>query len=234
MKDTKGVLCALLSSGKDSVYAMHRMRQQGYSIACCGTVHSQNPDSYMYHTPLTHAAALQAEAMGLPCLTVDTEGEKEEEVGALRTLLIRAKDTYNIDGVVGGALYSEYQRSRIADVCEELGLELHAPLWHMGQEKEVREVLAAGFTFVLTKVAAEGLDKGWLGRPITEKDIDVLSGKLGLNVAGEGGEYESLVLDGPGFLKRLELSGVRVECEGSGGSGDVCRLSADVRLVDKP
>jgi asparagine synthase (glutamine-hydrolysing) len=60
----------------------------------------------------------------------------------------------------------------------------------------------------MTKVAAEGLDKSWLGREITSKDIDNLvkiHTKNQINIAGEGGEFETLMVDGPIFSKKIDV-----------------------------
>ena len=78
----------------------------------------------------------------------------------------------------------------------------------MDQEKELRLLLDRGFSILFSSVAAQGLDASWLGRILTQKDIDGLAKiakKHGLNVAGEGGETESLVLDCPLFKKKLEI-----------------------------
>ncbi len=78
----------------------------------------------------------------------------------------------------------------------------------MNQELEMRNLLDEGFEIIFSSIAAEGLDKSFLGRVITEKDVDKLvsiSKKVGMNVAGEGGEFESLVLDCPVFRKKIEI-----------------------------
>jgi asparagine synthase (glutamine-hydrolysing) len=216
-------LCALLSSGKDSVYALYTMQKMNYEISVCATIQSENQDSYMYHTPAIELAKQQSESMGIPFISETTPGKKEVELQALKIILQRAINEYDIDGVVSGALFSDYQRSRIETICEELGLQVFAPLWHIDQEQEVREILDAGFIFVLSKVAAMGLDRTHVGRPITHEDIDEFTKKLGLNVAGEGGEYESLVLDGPNFSSPLTLEETSVICE-QNGSVEVCEL----------
>ncbi len=216
-------ICALLSSGKDSVYALYLMQKMNYAVVCTATVLSENKDSYMYHTPAISFAKRQSESMGLPFLSATTAGNKEEELAALKDVLLRAIQEHHIDGVVSGALFSNYQRERIELVCEELGLQVFAPLWHLDQEMEVREILDAGFSFVLSKVAADGLDRSWVGRVITHIDVDILASRLGLNVAGEGGEYESLVINGPNFSYPLSLEGLDIVCEKE-GSVEVCEL----------
>ncbi|TGC08728.1 diphthine--ammonia ligase [Methanolobus halotolerans] len=206
-------LGVLFSSGKDSNYAMHIMQEQNYAVECLITIKSQNPDSYMFHTPNIGLAQLQAEAMGIPLIEEITPGEKEKELEDMKNAIRRAREEFGIEGVVTGALYSNYQRERIEKVCDELGLKAFSPLWHIDQEKEMRQLLSIGFDFIFSSIAAYGLDKSWVGRRIGEKDIDRLvrlNEKIGLNIAGEGGEFESFVLDGPMYHKRIEIKELEV------------------------
>lgn len=202
-------LGALFSSGKDSSYALYLMQKQGYEIKCLITIKSKNPDSFMFHTPNIEMTKLQAEAMELPLLEQTTEGKKEDEIRDLEKALEKAKEKYKIGGVVTGALFSDYQRTRIEKVCDKINLKVFSPLWHKDQEKEVRDLVKEGFKVVLSSVAAEGLDRNWLGKELGNGMIDrlvKLNKKSGLNVAGEGGEYESLVLDAPMFKKKIEIT----------------------------
>ncbi|MBW2971607.1 diphthine--ammonia ligase, partial [Candidatus Woesearchaeota archaeon] len=202
-------LGVMFSSGKDSAYALWVMRKQNYPIRCLITLKSANPDSYMFHTPNIDIASLQAKAMQIPIIVQETLGEKEKELLDMKKAIERAKKEYGIEGVVTGALYSQYQRERIEKICDSLGLKIFSPLWHMDQEKEMRQLVKEGFDVVLSSVAAEGLDKSWLGRKVTSSDIDKLADlhkKIGFHVAGEGGEFESLVLDGPMFKQRIEIT----------------------------
>ncbi|MBW2991605.1 diphthine--ammonia ligase, partial [Candidatus Woesearchaeota archaeon] len=141
-------------------------------------------------------------------ISVDSRGEKEKELLDLENALVKAKEKFKIQGVITGALYSNYQRERIEKVCSKLKLKVFSPLWHSNQELELREIIRNKFKIIMTAIAAEGLDKNWLGRELNEKDVDKLAElnkKIGINVAGEGGEYESLVLDGPNFSKKIKI-----------------------------
>jgi len=201
-------LGALVSGGKDSLYAMHVMREHYYDISCIMTIKSRNKESYMFHTPAIDIVNLQAKALGLPMIAQTTKGKKEEELKDLEKALKKAKKKHSIEGVVTGALYSTYQRERIEKICDKLGLKIFSPLWHINQESEMHEILDAGFNFIFTAIAADGLDKTWLGRTITRKDISRLADlnkKIGLNIAGEGGEFESLVIDMPGFKQKIKI-----------------------------
>ncbi|HLC46834.1 MAG TPA: diphthine--ammonia ligase [Candidatus Nanoarchaeia archaeon] len=201
-------LGAMISSGKDGLFAAFTMKKQNYDLSCMITMKSANPDSFMFHTPNVRMAELQAKAMGIPIIVQKTAGKKEGELNDLEFALRKAKKKHKIEGVITGALYSSYQRERIEKVCDKLGLKVFSPLWHIDQEQELRSLLRQGFKIVISSIAAEGLDKGWLGRPLAQEDVDklvLLKKEYGINVAGEGGEYESLVLDCPLFRKRIEI-----------------------------
>ena len=202
-----------ISGGKDSTFAMHIMEKQNYEISCLISLRSANPDSYMFHTPNIDMTRMQAEAIGLPLIEQETKGEKENELADLKAALILAKKEHRIDGVVTGALYSNYQRERIESIADSLGLKIFSPLWHMDQEMEMRNIIDAGFKIILSSVAAEGLNKTWLGRELGHKDVDklvALNKKIGLNIAGEGGEFESLVVDGPMFKKKIQIVDAKI------------------------
>jgi diphthine-ammonia ligase len=210
-------LGVLFSTGKDSSFALHVMRKRNYDIVCLITLQSENLDSYMFHTPAVELAHLQAEALGIPIVVGQTKGRKEEELEDLARILKQAQKNHQIDGVITGALYSNYQRQRIEKICDSIGLKCYSPLWHINQEQEMRQLLREGFKVVLTSYAAYGFDKSWLGRPLTEKDVDrlvELNRKIGINIAGEGGEFESFVTWMPGFAKRIILQGISVEKTG--------------------
>ncbi len=209
-------LGVLWSSGKDSAYAAYTMNQMNYELTCLISIKSKNPDSYMFHTPNINLVEKQAEAMEFPLIIEETEGKKEIELDDLRKAIEKAKQEYNIDGIVTGALYSDYQRQRIEKICEQLGLKVFSPLWHIDQELEMRSVIKNNFEIIFSSIAAYGLDKTWLGKIITNKEIDKLSelnNNIGLNIAGEGGEFESLVLDCPLFMKKIIVKDAYIQEE---------------------
>ncbi|HLC51417.1 MAG TPA: diphthine--ammonia ligase [archaeon] len=197
-------LVALFSGGKDSTYALYKALQQGHEIVTLLTVYSKNHESYMYDTSNTFLAKLQAEAMGLKIIEAKSAGKKEEEVEDLKQFLSKIK----AEGVVCGALASDYQRIRVQRVCDELGLKLLAPLWHTEFEQYLRNIVKDGFEVIFTRVAAHGLDERWLGRRLDEaaiKDLIDIAKKTRMNLGGEGGEYDSKVLFGPIFRRRITI-----------------------------
>jgi len=210
-------LGVLFSGGKDSTYSAYIMQRQNYELACLITMRSANKESFMFQSAGVEMAELQAEAMGLPLVVGKTKGEKEKELMDLEKTIKTAKERYKLEGIVSGALFSTYQRDRIEKICDKLGLKIFAPLWHKPQEEEMRELLANGFTFVLSAVAAEGLDKSWLNRVIMLDDVKVLQKlheKNKIGIAGEGGEFESIVLDCPLFKRRIIIEEMEMREEG--------------------
>ena len=64
------------------------------------------------------------------------------------------------------------------------------------------------FEAIITGVSAQGLTQEWLGRKIdrtTIEDLMKLSSQYGISIVGEGGEYETLVLDAPFFKKKIKV-----------------------------
>jgi diphthine-ammonia ligase len=201
-------IAVLFSGGKDSVYAAYLAKQAGNELACAIVIKSENQDSYMFHTPSIEKSEKQVEVMEIPLLVHGTKGEKEKELEDLSDAIKIAKEKYGIEGVVTGALHSEYQASRIGKICEDLGLESINPLWHREEIGYLNELIEKDFDIVITAVAAYPLDGSWLGRKIDGKfveEVAELKEKYKIHPAGEGGEFETFVLNCPLFSKGLKI-----------------------------
>jgi diphthine-ammonia ligase len=198
----------LFSGGKDSVCAAYLAKQVGHELSCAIVINSENQDSYMFHTPSIKKAEKQVEIMGIPLLIFNTKGEKEEELKDLSDAIKIAKKKYGIEGIITGALHSEYQASRVSRICKDLGLESINPLWHKDEIEYLNELIKNGFDVIITAVAAYPLDLSWLGRKIDEdfiKEVGELKKKYKIHPAGEGGEFETFVLNCPLFKRRLKV-----------------------------
>lgn len=211
----------LFSGGKDSCLAMHRvMQEKGNEIACLISLISSNPESYMFHTPNIHIVEMQAKAIGIPLVKVETAGEKEKELLDLQKAIEYAKKLYSIEGIVTGAIRSEYQASRIQKICDKLKLKCINPLWHMDQIEELHELIKEGFEVIISGVFAYGLGKEMLGKQIDEQMIaklKKLQDTMKINPAGEGGEIETTVLDAPFFKQKLKITESKTEYENNSG-----------------
>ena len=209
-------LAALFTGGKDSTYAIYLAKGQGHNLVGLITLKSENPSSYMFHTPAIELTKLQAQALELPIIFGTTKGEKEKELIDLELVIKKAQKKLHFEGLITGALFSEYQSSLIQKIADKLGLKVISPLWHKAQEKEMEELLKLNFKIIFTAVAAEGLDKSWLNRVINSKDLDhlkQLNKKYQFHLAGEGGEFESAVLDCPLFSQKIVIEDFMIEEE---------------------
>jgi len=221
----------LFSGGKDSTYSALIARQKD-DIRCLVTLSPARSDSYMFHYPNVMWTPLQAQAMHLPQVVVKTQGIKEEELVDLKRAIQSARDGYSIEAVYTGALASVYQKSRVERICGELGVEAVSPLWGIDQVEHLNNLVAGGFTVIVTGVAALGLDESWLGRELDEEAIGGLASlkrKFGVNPGLEGGEGETFVLDCPLFDRRIEVLDSKKHWHGDAGFLEI----VDARLGPK-
>ena len=225
-------LAALVSGGKDSIYAAY-LASKKHEIVCLVSFKSKRDDSYMFHIPNVHLVESQAKSMDLPLISVESSGIKEKELKDIERALKAAIKEYKIEGVVSGALASNYQKERIDKICKKLKIESIAPLWHIDPEKYLNNLIKNNFEVIITQVAADGLDESFLGKKLDKNLIEKLkkiNEKIGFHLGFEGGEAESLVLDCPMFKKRLEVE----ESEKHMESEHFGKLSISrIRLADK-
>jgi len=209
-------VAALVTSGKDSAMALYRVLKKGYEVKFLVTMLPQREDSWMFHYPNIHLTGLFADAVDIPLVKAETVGIKEAEVEDLKKLLA----TLDVDAVVSGAISSHYQKKRIDRVCRELGLKSIAPLWHEDPRKLLTELVKLKIETIIVGVYAHGFTQDWLGRKIdqaTINDLVELNKKYQVSLVGEGGEYETLVLDAPFFKKKMQLIETEKVWEGQSG-----------------
>lgn len=203
-------VAALVSGGKDSVLALWCAQNHGWDVTHVVTVRPRAEDSYMFHAPNTALGPLIAQAVGAAHVEVESAGEKERELADLEAALA----SLPIDGFVSGALASEYQRTRLEGIGHRLRLCSFTPLWHKRPEEVLRTVAGPGWDVRFAAVAAEGLGEEWLGARLTPARVErllALRDRYGLHPAGEGGEFETLVLDAPCYARPIEVVRARAE-----------------------
>jgi diphthine-ammonia ligase len=215
-------VACLFSGGKDSTYAAYVAMQRGWEIASLLTIRPADPESMMFHVPNLSVTSMQAEALGLPQIEETASPGGQGELDALRRIFRRA----DADGIVVGAIASDYQHSRVNRIAAETGLRVFAPLWRQDPERLVHDYLAAGMRIAFSSVSAEGFDATWLGRiwdTRTVEDLLALHRTRGVHPCGEGGEFETLVLDAPFFARPLEILEAVPEWHGTAGVWRVVR-----------
>src|SRR5271170_2661665 len=150
---------ALVSGGKDSIYAAYLAETQGRTVDELVVLRPADPESMMFHTPNLELVALQAEAWGKSYRSVPVDGR--DEASELATLERSIAGTRG--WVVAGAIASSYQWARLLEVAGHVDRPVYTPLWRKDPGRVVREEIAAGLDIRLVHLAAEPLGPELLG-----------------------------------------------------------------------
>jgi ABC transporter with metal-binding/Fe-S-binding domain ATP-binding protein len=213
-------LALLLSGGKDSLLAYQKACEE-HEVVCLISLISKNKESYMFHVPNIHITKYQAQAMDLPIIEKITPGEKEVELAQLQEAILQAKEEYQIQGIVSGAIKSTYQASRIEKICKDLDLWNFNPVWLTPQLDVLEQIQKNNFKTIISGVFAYPFDKSFLGKVIDEnmiKKLKEFGEKYQINEAGEGGEIETTVLDAPFFKKEIVVTKSNIEYDNYAGT----------------
>jgi uncharacterized protein (TIGR00290 family) len=165
-------------------------------------------DAWMFHTPNLGVVRGVAQCLGIPLIEAPCRAGAEEEVADLEAALAKAQRGLRLDGIVSGALASEYQKTRLDAIGHRLGLKTFSPLWHKEPKAYLRGLLSGGYDIRFSRTAAEGVPNAWAGQPLDLAKVEAMEGHPARpHVAGEGGEYETLVVAAPHYKGRLECKG---------------------------
>ena len=208
----------LFSGGKDSGLALLYAKKYT-NVKCLIIMQSKNVESYMFHTPNIRWAEKQAKATGLPYIIQITDGEKEKELQDLKQAIKIAKQKYKVQAIVTGAIESVYQASRVQTITNDLKMECFNPLWQKDQIEVLEEIIREKFEVIIIGTFGYGMDK-LIGRKIDKQfilDVTKLKDTLKINPAGEGGEFESFLLNAPHYKKQLTIIDKDIVKDTTGG-----------------
>lgn len=213
---------ALVSGGKDSIFSAYLADTQGWTVDELLVLRPEDPDSWMFHTPNLALVTLQAEAWGKRCRSEPVVGRSEaDEDHALRSALSNAHGP-----VIAGAISSSYQWSRLSRIADEIDRQVYTPLWGKEGSIVVRAEIDAGLDIRMIHLSAEPLTEELLGLRLDLALLTELERRSReqrrFHSAGEGGEFETLVVDAPFFDRRIALDETHVE-----GRGSARRLTVD-------
>lgn len=202
-----GARVALLSGGKDSLYAAMHYWPPDYGLVLI----------YEFPVPSPHLVnlGLTVETLtltGVPVLVVRLGRGRERED------TIRVLERLNASELVAGDVYIEDHLKYFEGVASEAGARLREPLWGRDPEDLAYEIYERGFKTMMTGVQYQLLS--WLGRMVDSSNISQLvadARKKGLDPLGERGEYHTLVLDSPVHGSSLPTPRI-VELKEYGGS----------------
>ena len=195
-------LAVLWTGGKDSALALHRSVGSGVSEL----VTFVPPDAHFRAHDL-ELMAWQARSLGLPHRQVVVGFPYQQGYERALSELLAS----GIECVVTGDIAAvDGQPNFISECAERVGMRVALPLWGVDRLEHMREIVALGFDVMLTFVNEPWLDAAWVGRHLDSDalaELAELGRRNGLDLAGENGEYHSMVLGGPGWRSPLEVTG---------------------------
>jgi uncharacterized protein (TIGR00290 family) len=205
------------SGGKDSCFACYRALAQGYEVSYLVNFISREFRRVSFHGTRARLISRQAQAIGIPLVqyAVPPDMSLYEQTFKKAVSALRRN---GVEGMVFGDIYLQEHRDWIERVCGELGITPLQPLWGMAPERVLGEFIEASFEAVVISAKADLFNENWLGRRIDRGflfDLKKLKQGKELDVCGEQGEYHTLVVDGPLFRKRVQVTyGSRVQRNG--------------------
>jgi uncharacterized protein (TIGR00290 family) len=216
---TKSKPKALLawSSGKDSAWALHVLRQRG-DVEIVGLLTTINEafNRVAMHGVRAELLEAQARAAGLPlwkipipwpCSNAEYEARMSAAVGRARS--------EGISAIAFGDLFLEDIRQYRIDSLRGTGIEPLFPVW--GSREQTRalahEMISSGLRAILASIDPKQCDPKFAGRQFGAELLRELPPSV--DPCGENGEFHTFCYDGPMFSKPIAVkTGEVVERDG--------------------
>ena len=196
----------LYSGGKDSTLAIEYALNKGYNIKYLLSVKPTRTDCFLFHYATVEHTKELANILGLKHILISCDlADPIKEAELVKNVVLKEE---KIDALILGGI--GLQLTQIGSLQKALlpsGMEVFAA--HAGQDHDqiIKDMIDRGYEIIITQIASDGL-KNWLGKSLNKENFNSFvrdSVKYGFHVGGEGGYYDSLVVDGPIFNQKLEI-----------------------------
>jgi len=203
------------SSGKDSAWALHVLRQQGeYEVAGLITTINSAFDRVAMHGTRRALVEMQAAAAGLPLIAAPlpwpcSNADYEQ---AMKQVCDQAL-AQGVSAIAFGDLFLADVRAYRESQLKGTGLEPLFPIWQLPTDQLARQMVDGGLRAKLVCIDPKQLDPGFAGRDF---DLQFLSElPAGADPCGENGEFHSFVYAGPMFSGQIPIvTGEKVQRDG--------------------
>lgn len=190
------------SGGKDSCYAYFLAKEQGHQVLSLLTM-MMNEEKSNFHMIPTGILDAQAKALGVPILKKTSTPQTYERDFKAALTEFKKKGA---EALVTGDIYevAGHEEGWLARILREVGLQAVKPLW-MGDTKKIYlDYLKTGLQATVVRTNRE-LSLDWLGRVLDRKFYDDILKLPGVDPCGEGGEYHTVITDGPAFTQKIVI-----------------------------
>jgi len=193
------------SSGKDSAWALHVLRQRDeYDVVGLVTTINEVADRVAMHAVRTELLAAQAEAAGLPLwpVPIPSPCSNAQYEHAMSGLIARAQ-AEGIGAFAFGDLFladiRAYRERQLADT----GIAPLFPLWLQPTNALARDMIEGGLRAVLTCVDPKQLAARFAGRMFDQRLLAELPPAV--DPCGENGEFHTFAWGGPMFRRDIAV-----------------------------
>jgi len=195
------------SSGKDSAWTLHVLRQQEVNVVALLTTFNEGANRVAMHAVRRQLVEQQAAAIGLPLWPVllPEHCSNEEYENRMLIAIERAKKEGVTHVAFGDLFLQEIRDYRVRQLAPTEIRPLF-PLWCSAGETPTlaHKMIANGLKAVITCVDAKQLSPIFLGRTFDESLLADLPPTV--DPCGERGEFHTLCFAGPMFADPLQIS----------------------------
>ena len=192
------------SSGKDSAWALHRLRSQPdrWDVRGIFTTVNATDDRVAIQATPRPVLQLQARRLDLPLYEIPIPNPCPNETyeAAMRDFLDRIRSLpprRTASTLAFGDLFlqdiRDYREAQLAGT----GFTPVFPLWNQPTPELAREMIAKGLRAIITNVSGLHLDRTFAARPFDHAFLADLPPAV--DPLGENGEFHTCVTDGPMF-----------------------------------
>lgn len=196
------------SSGKDSAWALHTLRQQPelYEVRGIFTTVTTTFDRISIHSTPRWVLKLQSERLGLPLYEIAIPSPCTNALyeAAMHAFLDRVKalpEDRTATHLAFGDLFLEDIRRYREDKLRGSGFTPIFPVWGNDTSRLAETMIAAGVRAIITAGDAR-LPSDRVGRWFDRQFLADLP--VGVDPLGENGEFHTCVIDGPMFSAPIE------------------------------
>jgi uncharacterized protein (TIGR00290 family) len=184
------------SSGKDSAWALHDLRQGGVAVEALVTSFRASDDHVPMHEVAMDRVRRQAWRTGLPLIEQALPSPCPNTAYEAATAgLVQRALSQSVTHVAFGDLFLQDIRTYRERQFADSGLTPLFPLWGRPTKALAREMIAGGLEAEVVAVDERHLSTGLVGRMFDETFLQGLP--AGIDPCGENGEFHTFVRNGP-------------------------------------
>lgn len=192
------------SGGKDSSFAYYKALQEGHEVKHLLNFISKEYRRCCFHGTEAKLLKLQAELVGIPLVQREVSPDMQNYEREFKDAVCELQ-AEGVKGMVFGDVYLLDHRNWVERVCGDLNIEPIQPLWNIPTSEIIEEFINCGFRAIVVSCQADLFGKEFVGRYIDRDFVEELK-KKNVCLCGENGEFHTLVVDGPIFEKRIEIT----------------------------